>query len=667
MKEYLLGSSYYPEWWDESEWEADFSKMEALGLNCVRMGEFAWSWYEPCEGEYDFEPMRRAMDCAHRHKIKVILGTTTAVCPAWLYKKYPTVKGSNKNGHYDFGGRKGQCLSDEHFLEYARKITTEQAKALGDHPALIGWQLDNEPGFPFSDFDPACAREFRNFLREKYGDIDALNRAWFTMEWSNVYGSFDEIDIPVNSSEGGWTLQIQLDYRKFFSRNFHRLLHMESDIVRKYSPNRFVYTNWPGANWSVNCFEACGTYLDFAAWDNYVGQPNGENYRIQLRAAMEHAFNRRLDAGEKRRFLVAEQPACADANTLPEVIAAQTWLDIAYGAFGTVFFEWRAPLGGAEQDYKCLLGPDCNFREETLPVFKKLASDIKKVYPRLAQSKTVSPAAAVYSYENSWGTSGWVVDGFYDEEFFNLYGGFQNALRNNIDIVSIDDELSEYKLLLLPNFRIASPEQAEKLTEYVKNGGVLVLNTACGIRDEFNRSRTVLRPGLFAELAGASAVSQTTADTILSQTGKALTVSFGPEERSVRSRADVLKLSGAEPLASYSGGRLTGSAAVTVNKVGNGYCILFATDGNDIYYYESLAKSVGKYCRIAPLLPDAEDGILLSSRETAGSSFVFAVNMKDRGLTLSLPSEATDILSGRKMRGNVTLSAYETAVFEFKK
>ena len=362
---------------------------------------------------------------------------------------------------------------------------------------------------------------------------------------------------------------------------------------------------------------------------------------------------------------MAEQPACVDANTLPEVIAAQTWLDIAYGAFGTVFFEWRAPLGGAEQDYKCLLGPDCNFREETLPVFKKLASDIKKVYPKLARSRTVSPAAAVYSYENSWGTSGWVVDGFYDEEFFNIYGGFQNALRNNIDVASIDDDLSKYKLVLLPNFRITSPEQAEKLTEYVKNGGVLVLNTACGIRDEFNRSRAVLRPGLFAELAGASVVAQTSADTIISQTGEKCSVMFGSEERAVHSCTDVLKLNGAYPIASYNGGKLTGSAAVTANKVGNGYCILFATDSNDIYYYEALADAVRKYCRIEPLIPSAEDGILLNSRETAGSRFVFATNMKDRDLTLSLPSEATEIISGKKMSGDVTLRAYETAVFEF--
>lgn len=350
MGGFLFGNSYYPEWWDESEWESDFAKMQELGLGCVRMGEFAWSWFEPEEGKYNFEPMRRAMDCAMRHGIKVILGTVSAVCPAWLYKKHPAVKGGNQNGNYDFGGRKGQCLSDKVFLEYARRITEKEAQALGNHPALVGWQLDNEPGFPFHDFDKTCNREFSNFLAKKYGDIEKLNAAWFTMEWSNRYNSFDEIDIPVNSCEGGWTLQIQLDYRKFFSRNFHRLLSMEAEIVRKHSPGRFLYTNWPGANWSVKCYEDC-EYLDYSAWDNCVPQPNGDSYRVQLRAAMEHAFNRRLDSAERKKFLVAEQKCYTDINTLPEVIAAQTWLNIAYGAFGTVFFEWRAPIGGCGQGH----------------------------------------------------------------------------------------------------------------------------------------------------------------------------------------------------------------------------------------------------------------------------------------------------------------------------
>jgi len=661
MKDFLLGSSYYPEWWDESEWEKDFGKMEQLGLNCVRMGEFAWSWFEPEEGKYNFEPMRRAMDCAQRHGIKVILGTVTAVCPAWLYKKYPSVKGGNKNGDYDFGGRKGQCLSDKHFLEYAKRITEAQSNALGGHPALIGWQLDNEPGFPFYDFDSECNSAFREYLSGKYSDIEKLNDAWFTMEWSNRYNSFDEIDIPVNSCEGGWTLQIQLDYRKFFSRNFHRLLSMEAEIVRKNSPGRFLYTNWPGANWSVKCYEGC-EYLDYSAWDNYVGQPNGDNYRIQLRAAMEHAFNRRLDSSERKKFLVAEQKCYVDINTEPEVIAAQTWLNIAYGAFGTVFFEWRAPLGGAEQGYGSLTGEDAEPRGDTAPVFKKLGCDIKRVYPMIADSHTESQIGAVYSYENSWGTRDWVVDGFYDEEFFNIYGGFQNALKTNIDVCSIEDDLSRYKILLMPNHKITTPEQKEKIEKFVSGGGTLVINTECGTLDEFNKTRVALRPGLFADIAGAVVSGEITADEFKKQTGLTCFADLGGEKCAVSSVIHRLKLRSAKKLASFSGGKLEGLPAVTVNNYGRGKCILFACDGNSVIFYENLARLVRGECDIKPLASDADDGILFASRRTDRYEYLFAVNMKERETSFCTEFEYTDVLSMSPVSGRVTLKGYETAI-----
>lgn len=661
MENFRIGSSYYPEWWSEDEWEEDFSKMEALGFNTVRMGEFAWSWYEPREGEYNFEPMLRALDCAQRHGIKVIMGTTTAVCPPWLYKKFPEVKGGNEKGHYDFGGRKGQCLSSEIFLEYAKKITEAQVKALGSHPAIIGWQLDNEPGFPFFDYDECCTKGFRAWLKEKYGTIDKLNDAWFTMMWSNVYNDFDEIDIPVNSSEGGWTKEVQLDYRKYFSFTFNRLLRMEAGIVRKYSPGRFLYTNWPGANWSVNCYEG-SEYLDFAGWDNYVPQPNGDNYRVQLRASMEHSFDRRLSNG-KHKFLVAEQTPLPDANTPADVIRAQTWLNVSHGAFATIFFEWRSPTGGAEQAYESVLGRDKKYRENTEPVFRKLAAELKEHYQKFADSKTISPVAAVYSYENSWGTEGWVVDGPYDEEFFNAYGGFKNQLKTNVDVISIDDDLSQYKVIILPDYRITTEKQAQKIKEYVRNGGIAVMNTECGTRDEFNRMRELLEPGLFADLCGAVAVENITAQKLERQTGEPSEIEFPCGRVHLNGKIFRLKADTAQCAATYTTGLLKGTPAVTVNSYGDGYTVLYATDGNDVYFYEALAQLVKERFAINPII-DADDGIIVSSRLCEGRECIFAVNMKDKPAEVRLSEEMKDILTGKTLNGNSEINGYDVLVLE---
>ena len=661
MEEFRIGASYYPEWWSEDEWEDDFSKMEELGFNTVRMGEFAWSWYEPREGEYNFEPMLRALDCAQRHGIKVVMGTTTAVCPAWLYKKFPEVKGGNEKGHYDFGGRKGQCLSSPVFLEYAKRITEAQVKALGKHPAIIGWQLDNEPGFPFSDYDECCTKGFRVWLKEKYGTIDKLNDAWFTMMWSNVYNDFDEIDIPVNASEGGWTKEIQLDYRKYFSFTFNRLLRMEAEIVRKYSPGRFLYTNWPGANWSVNCYEG-SEYLDYAGWDNYVPQPNGDNYRVQLRASMEHSFDRRLSNG-KHKFLVAEQTPLPNANTPADVIRAQTWLNVSHGAFATIFFEWRSPIGGAEQAYESVLGRDKKYRENTEPVFRKLAAELKAHYSEFADSETVSPVAAVYSYENSWGTEGWVVDGPYDEEFFNAYGGFKNQLKTNVDVISIDDDLSRYKVVVLPDHRITTNEQALKIEKYVRKGGIVVMNTECGTRDELNRMREMLEPGLFADMCGAAVVENITAEKLERQTGEPSEVEFPSGRVHLNGKIFRLKSDTAQCAATFTTGLLKGTPAVTVNSYGEGFAVLYATDVNDVYFYEALAQLVKERFELKPII-DADDGIIVSSRLCEGKEYIFAVNMKDKPAAVRLNEEMKDILTGKTLNGNVVIDGYDVLVLK---
>lgn len=657
MDKFRIGASYYPEWWTPQEWDEDFAKMQDIGFNVVRMGEFAWSWYEPREGEYNFEPMLNAVDCAQKHGIKVIMGTTTAVCPPWLYKKYPSVKGGNEKGHYDFGGRKGQCLSNEIFLDYAQKITTAQARALGSHENIIGWQLDNEPGFPFRDYDENCTEGFRKWLRKKYGTIEELNKAWFSMMFSNVYNSFDEICIPVNACEGGWQPEIQLDYRKYFSYTFNRLLKMEAETVRKYSPGRFIYTNWPGANWSVNCFEG-SEYLDYAAWDNYVDQPYGDSYRVQLRASMEHSFDRRLSNG-KHSFLVAEQKGLPNANGRGEVLRAQTWLNVSHGAFGTIFFEWRSPKGGPEQAYESVLGKDKNFREETEPTLRRLTRELEQHYSEIDGGRTVSDIGVLYSYENSWGTENWVVDGAYDEEFFNAYGGFKNRLRTNVDVIGIDDELSAYKIIVIPNHRITTEKQAEKIVAFVKNGGIAVLNTETGTREESNQMREMLEPGLFAEMCGARAVASISADRLSFETGKKTAVRYADGNTcEIHGNIHKLRLNGAQTVAVYTSGRLEKTPAVTINKFGKGFAVLYATDGNDVLFYEALAEFVGKQAAVKPLL-DAGDGIIVSSRIKDETEYFFAVNMKDSAVKVKLSGKMFDVLAAKEISGEITVDGYD--------
>jgi len=175
---YLLGAAYYPEWWPRAEWEADFSQMQELGINTVRMGEFAWSKFEPAPGKFDFAWMDQAIETAGRHNIHAILATPTASVPPWLYQQYSDVLSGNQNGPYSYGGRKGYNTNSSHYLDACTRIVTAMAEHFGHNPGVIGWQLDNEPGFPFQEYDPVTEKAFQAWLEKRYGTLDELNKVW---------------------------------------------------------------------------------------------------------------------------------------------------------------------------------------------------------------------------------------------------------------------------------------------------------------------------------------------------------------------------------------------------------------------------------------------------------------------------------------------------------
>ena len=53
MNKLYLGAAYYPELWEEEENEKDIARIKEAGLNCVRIGEFAWGRMEPQEGVFE--------------------------------------------------------------------------------------------------------------------------------------------------------------------------------------------------------------------------------------------------------------------------------------------------------------------------------------------------------------------------------------------------------------------------------------------------------------------------------------------------------------------------------------------------------------------------------------------------------------------------------------
>ncbi|MEO0851380.1 MAG: beta-galactosidase, partial [Pseudomonadota bacterium] len=181
-----IGVCYYPEHWDRSQWPVDAQTMAACGIRVVRLAEFAWAALEPEPGQYDWAWLDDVMDLFHQHEIDVILGTPTATPPKWLIDQHPEILSHDEDGHpRRFGSRRHYCFSSPVYREETARIVAEMARRYGAHPALTGWQTDNEYGChdTVRSYSPAAQTAFRDWLRARYDDIASLNTAWGTRFW----------------------------------------------------------------------------------------------------------------------------------------------------------------------------------------------------------------------------------------------------------------------------------------------------------------------------------------------------------------------------------------------------------------------------------------------------------------------------------------------------
>ncbi|MEE8389643.1 MAG: beta-galactosidase [Anaerolineae bacterium] len=176
-----FGVDYYPEHWPEERWPKDAQLMTEAGFNVVRLAEFAWSWMEPQEGQYDFDWLDRAISILAAHDIRVILGTRTASPPPWLMTKNPGVFLAREDGRRaTFGNRREYCPNNPVYHDYSRRIVTRMAEHYADHPAVIGWQIDNELGNRC--YCPVCAQSFQSWLSDRYDSLDELDEKWGNIE-----------------------------------------------------------------------------------------------------------------------------------------------------------------------------------------------------------------------------------------------------------------------------------------------------------------------------------------------------------------------------------------------------------------------------------------------------------------------------------------------------
>ena len=460
-----IGVCYYPEHWAEALWERDAAQMVEIGISYVRIGEFAWSRLEPRPGELHFDWLVKSMDVLGRHGLKVIVGTPTATPPRWLIDKLPDMVAIDATGRpRNFGSRRHYCFSHLGYRAESARITQLIVDKICRHPALAGFQTDNEYGCHNTtySYSEAARVGFRQWLKDKYKTIEALNLAWGNVFWSMDYNDFEQIDLPyLTVTEPN--PPASMDFRRYSSDQVVAFNRAQFDIMKKARPDLPVAHNFMGRFTEFDHYDVA-KHLDIAAWDSYpIGflDQSGETAEVKAQymrqgepdyQGLQHDIYRAVGRG--RWWVMEQQPgpvnwAQHNPDPLPGMPRLWAWEAFAHGAEVVSYFRWRQAPFAQEQMHAGLLRPD----SVPAPAYyeaKQVVEEIKST--GIGGVATKARVAIVYDYQSEWA---WQIQpqsrGF--THYAHVRAAYTPLRKRGIDVDILSphtDDFSGYDLVIVP-------------------------------------------------------------------------------------------------------------------------------------------------------------------------------------------------------------------------
>jgi beta-galactosidase len=560
----MLGVCYYPEHWPEDWWARDAHRMREAGISYVRIGEFAWSRYEPRRGQFDWGWLDRAIETLGAAGLKVVLGTPTCTPPKWVVDDNPDMIPHDEQGRpRGFGSRRHYTFSSEDYWRESRRIVEILCKRYGVNPHVVGWQTDNEYGChdTILSWGETDLKAFQRWLRSRYQSPQQLNAAWGNAFWSMDVQDFEQVSLP-NLAVTETNPAAKLDFWRFHSEQVQAYNRMQCDIIREHSPGRWITHNMMGF---FNDFDhwALGDDIDFASWDSYpVGFterfPFSEEDHVRW-AETGHPdiapfFNDLYRCIGRGRYWVMElQPGpvnWAKWNPVPKpgMIRIFTWEALAHGAEVVSYFRWRQAVSGQEQMHAGLNLPGLDEwsqgGREALQVGKELQ------HIGLLPPPSKASVAIVYDYESSWITR--IQPQGKDFDFPELMFRWYEAVRRlglDVDFVRPGADLTGYKLVLVPTMPHVS-DAAERA--FSTADGVVLYGPRTGSKTRHHAIPPNLPPGPLAGLVKARVLEVASL-----RPGLVHPVVGGVTGTAIRWR-EMLEVSEAETIASF----VDGTAAI---------------------------------------------------------------------------------------------------------
>lgn len=669
-----IGVCYYPEHWSRELWASDINRMKEAGISILRAAEFSWSILEPREGVFCFEFFDEFLELCREKGMKVILGTPTATPPVWLTEAWPEVLNADKNGVLlRHGARRHYNYNSPVYRRFCSRIVEQMASHYGSHPAVIGWQVDNELNCETDNFySEADHQAFRAFVQKKYGTLENLNAAWGTVFWNQTYSDWSQIHGPRPVLNEGDNPHQLLDYYRFISASALDFCRMQAEIIRKYKkPGDFITTN--GLFGNLDNHQMARECLDVYTYDSYP------NMAFELERSPK--TSRDLNDRKWTRNLIEVRSVCPHFGIMEQQSGAGGWVSrmegpaprpgqltlwamqsVAQGADYISFFRWRTCTFGTEIYWHGILDYD-NRDNRKLAEVKAFSQKLQALHP-VCGAENIAAFALIKDYDNVWDAQ---ADAWHrrishpsEKEIFAA----SELNHTPYDLVYLREgtelaELTKYPVAFYPHPVLIDAQRCSLLKAYVEQGGILVIGCRAGYKDMCGRCAMLPQPGLLQILTGTDIRDFTFA----SPNEEEICMDWQGECLPAPIFHDILTpLPGTDVLAVYAGGYYKGEAALTERKLGQGRVLHLGST----FARETVGR-LFDYLKIREPFKEwimAPEGLEIVMREKDGRKFLFVLNFLDTEQTFELRASALLLYAGEKQTGRISLPPFGTAVYE---
>lgn len=574
MKELLYGAAYYDEYMPYDRLDKDIEMLKAANMNVVRIAESTWSTLEPREEEYNFHHIDRVLDAMEAAGIYVIIGTPTYAIPSWLANKDENVLTTTKDGKSLYGHRQNMDIANKTFRHYAERIIHVLIKHVAGRSCVIGYQMDNETKH-YGTAGVYVQQLFKEYLKEKFVTVEAVNQAFGLAYWSNALGSWDDLPDMRGTINGSFACE----FEKFQRLLVTDYLGWQATIINSYKrEDQFVTHNFDyewkkfgaeiaqdgysyGVQPGINHFDAA-KHVTVAGTDIY------HMTQDKLTGA-EIAFGGDISRSLKQdNYLVLEAQAQAFKYWTPYdgQLRLQAFSHIASGANGVMYWHWHSIHNSFETYWKGLLSHDMK-SNPTYEEAKIVGQEFKTHSKDLVNLKKNNQVAILVSNESLTSFKWFPIDKdlSYNDVFRWMYDALYE-MNVECDILFPESEnIEDYKVIVIPALYCAPKSLLTRLNKFVENGGTIISSFKTAVADE---TVTVYHDDLPDTLKDCFGLTYNQFSEPRHVTIEGLQVE--EKEKKVSYWMELLKPNTAEVIAKYNHKYWGKYAAITANHYGKG-------------------------------------------------------------------------------------------------